>query len=80
MQLNAVIDDELMQKAMQLYSLQTITAVIEEALGLLLQRKVVATEKVPEELDFVEELFASPLTPINGDGTPLPREELYGSR
>jgi hypothetical protein len=80
MQLNAVIDDELMQKAMQLYGLQTVTTVIEEALALLVQRQIAAPTKVPEEPDFIEELLASPLTPINGDGTPLSREELYVSR
>ncbi len=80
MQLNTVIDSELMQKAVQINGLQTVKTVIEEALKLLVPRKIVATEKVPEEPDFIEELLASPLTPTDGDGTPLSREELYANR
>jgi len=78
MQLNTVIDNELMQKAVQFYGLQTVTTVVEEALVLLVQLKIAATEKVPEAPDFIEELLA--LTPTDGDGTPLSREELYANR
>lgn len=81
MHLNTTINDQLIQRAMTLTGLPTETEVLETALQWLIQTRTASPitnqQSLPHRRGIIQTLLDSPLLPLDGDGTPLPRETIY---